>query len=138
MFAAFSPSASVVGINSCQFPYVFCYQLHPSLLRSANLFSRNNNFSCDNRRSTFNNSFHMPTESLASHNFCNTVNSRYLSDILISDLILQSFSTYHSVHSHFSCFQPGDINDSHSPASCSMTHCSSHKFCRPFLSFVKI
>ena len=72
VFKAFSPSASVVGINSFQFPLfnVFCYQLY-LLFWSAYLFSTYKNFSCHDLILTFSHSFYMliPLQSLACDNF---------------------------------------------------------------------
>ena len=60
----------------------------------------------------------MPIEpkSMAYHNIRNTFNSSSFLDTLISDPIIQSFSTNHSEHSYFNCIQSADIFDSNSPA----------------------
>ena len=108
---------------------VSCYQLCPPLLWSANLFSISKNFSCHNWCFTFTNFFYMPTPpQLAFHNFYNTSNFSYHLDALISDFILQSFSTNHSEHSHFCSFQSVDILNSHCLAFCSTTDCTYANF----------
>ena len=133
VFAAFLPSTSVLGINSLQFsfPNVICYHLYPPLLWSANLFSKNKIFSCHDWCFIFTYSFHMPIppQLLASHNLHSIFNPSYFLNTIISDLILQSFSKNHLEHSDFTCFQPIDILDCHSPAFSAINtlHCL-HRF----------
>ena len=109
-FIAFSSCFSVLWINSLLFPSDFvCYQFYPLPLRSS--FASKKNFSSYDRCSFFTHSFHMPVppQLLASHKFRGTFNSSYLSDALISHLIIQNFSTDHLKHFHFSCVLPVNI-----------------------------
>ena len=125
VFSAFSSSASVFGINSQQFLFLMSSVISSILLHvvlpivfprtricvamigalsSVILITR-----------TF------PSQSLASLTSVILSTPVYLSNIFISDLILQSFSTCHVEYPHLSCLQSVDILDFHSPAFCS-TH----------------
>ena len=130
IFAAFPPLFPVLRIYhfNLSFFEVNINDFLPSLLWLSDFSALNPINPCHGWCFILIHSFRVaiPSEPLTPQVFSYILYLNYLCNIFISDFILQSFSTHHSQHSHYSCFDSILILRSHGLSFSSIAHSTSY------------